>query len=92
MCDQHCTNLKGSYQCSCDPGYNLKHDNHTCKALNAPNILEPPSLLFASSKEVKLAYLDTDDSAKNIKIKGKRIIIFMFLLLSYHYNEDNFDT
>ena len=84
MCDQHCTNLKGSYQCSCDPGYNLKQDNRSCKAVNAPNILEPPSLLFASSKEVKLANLDTDDSTKNIKIKGKCIIVFMFRFSSYH--------
>ena len=90
MCDQHCTNLKGSYQCSCDPGYNLKQDNHSCKAMNAPNILEPPSLLFASSKEVKLAYLDNDDYAKNVKIKGKCIIIFMLLLLLYH--EKKFDS
>lgn len=67
VCDQHCTNLKGTYQCSCDPGYQLKHDNHSCKAMNAPNILDPPSLLFASSTEVKLAYLENDGSANAIK-------------------------
>ena len=70
MCDQHCTNLKGSYQCSCDTGYNLKQDNHTCKASNAPDINEPPSLLFSSSVDVKLAFLDADDPPKNAKIKG----------------------
>ena len=72
VCDQHCTNLKGSYQCSCDSGYNLKQDNHSCKAINAPDINEPPSLLFASSIDVKLAYLALDQPSKAAKIKGKR--------------------
>ena len=70
MCDQHCTNLKGSYQCSCDPGYNLKEDNHSCKAINFPKDLRP-SLLFANSIDVKLAILDADDSTKATNIKGK---------------------
>ena len=70
MCDQQCTNLKGSYQCSCDPGYNLKQDNHSCKAINLPKD-ERPSLLFANSIDVKLAVLDADDATKATNIKGK---------------------
>ena len=69
-CDQHCTNLKGSYQCSCEPGYRLRQDNHSCKAYNLPNTDEPPSLMFANPLNVKQIELDTDDPSHNIKLKG----------------------
>ena len=29
-CAQMCTNTAGSYQCSCDAGYTLNSDGHTC--------------------------------------------------------------
>lgn len=29
-CDQNCTNIDGSYTCTCAPGYNLNSDLHTC--------------------------------------------------------------
>ena len=29
-CAQTCTNTAGSYQCSCDAGYTLNSDGHTC--------------------------------------------------------------
>jgi fibulin 1/2 len=29
-CAQHCTNLPGSYACSCDAGYGLDGDDHSC--------------------------------------------------------------
>ena len=31
MCSQVCINLPGSYNCSCQEGYNLQSDGH-CKA------------------------------------------------------------
>ncbi|XP_063861273.1 low-density lipoprotein receptor-related protein 2-like isoform X3 [Scylla paramamosain] len=34
MCSQTCTNLKGSYKCSCAEGYTLFSDKRTCKANN----------------------------------------------------------
>ena len=30
-CDHNCTNLEGSYICSCDPGFELQEDNRTCE-------------------------------------------------------------
>ena len=30
-CDHNCTNIEGSYECSCDPGYELQSDNSTCE-------------------------------------------------------------
>ena len=30
-CDQNCTNVDGSYICSCDPGFELQSDNVTCE-------------------------------------------------------------
>lgn len=30
-CNQHCTNMVGSYRCYCDNGYILDSDNRTCK-------------------------------------------------------------
>ncbi|OWK15238.1 TLL1, partial [Cervus elaphus hippelaphus] len=31
-CEQHCLNTLGSYQCSCEPGYELGPDRRTCEA------------------------------------------------------------
>lgn len=36
-CSQQCTNTKGSYYCSCVPGYTLELDKHTCKAISKMN-------------------------------------------------------
>ena len=69
-CDQRCVNLKGSYQCSCESGYNLISDNHSCKAYNLPNSDDPPSLLFANANNVKLVDLDTEDPSQYVEIKG----------------------
>lgn len=32
-CDQECTNLNGSFQCTCRPGYSLKQDKTTCSSM-----------------------------------------------------------
>lgn len=29
-CAHTCTNTRGSYSCSCDPGYRLASDRHSC--------------------------------------------------------------
>ena len=31
VCDQICTNIKGSYRCDCHHGFILEPDGHTCK-------------------------------------------------------------
>ena len=31
VCQHKCLNTKGSYRCSCHPGYRLRHDYHTCE-------------------------------------------------------------
>lgn len=33
-CDQECTNLDGSFQCTCRPGYSLKQDKTTCSSMS----------------------------------------------------------
>ena len=30
-CDHNCTNVDGSYICSCDPGYELQSDSRSCE-------------------------------------------------------------
>ena len=30
-CDHNCTNIEGTFECSCDPGYELQPDNSTCE-------------------------------------------------------------
>ena len=30
-CAQNCSNVAGSYTCSCDSGYRLASDNHGCE-------------------------------------------------------------
>ena len=69
--------MKGSYQCSCEPGYDLRSDNHSCKAQNFPNSDEPPSLLFANANDVKLVNLDTKDPSQDVEIKGNFTFLFL---------------
>ena len=33
-CDQNCTNIAGSYYCTCMDGYELESDNHNCTGNN----------------------------------------------------------
>ena len=70
-CDQRCKNLEGSYDCGCEPGYNIRPDNHTCQAYNEPDPYELPSLIYANLMNVKRAYLETNDSSRNVHVKGK---------------------
>ena len=35
-CGQTCTNTAGSYQCSCNDGYELDDDGRTCNGMPAP--------------------------------------------------------
>ena len=32
-CAQTCNNIDGSYECSCQDGYELDSDNHTCTGM-----------------------------------------------------------
>lgn len=34
-CDQECTNLNGSFQCTCRPGYSLEEDKTTCSSMSS---------------------------------------------------------
>ena len=36
-CQHGCTNLAGSYKCSCPKGYRLNKDNRTCEDINECN-------------------------------------------------------
>ncbi|XP_050540895.1 low-density lipoprotein receptor-related protein 1 [Daktulosphaira vitifoliae] len=54
-CDQTCTNIKGSYSCSCVPGYIQKNSN--CKAINVPES-EPPTIFVSTSKDIRRMYLN----------------------------------
>ena len=92
-CDQRCKNLEGSYECGCEPGYNIRPDNHTCQAYNEPDPYELPSLIYANSINVKRAYLETDESSRDVKMKGRyfspdssypHIITFLLHLSRYH--------
>ena len=70
-CDQRCKNLEGSYECGCESGYNIRPDNHTCQAYNEPDPYELPSLIYANSINVKRAYLETDESSRDVNVKGR---------------------
>ena len=70
-CDQRCKNLEGSYECGCEPGYNIRPDNHTCQAYNEPDPYELPSLIYANSINVKRAYLETEEFSRNVNVKGR---------------------
>ena len=89
-CDQRCINSKGSYECGCEPGYNIRPDNHTCQAYNEPDPYELPSLIYANSINVKRAYLETDESSGDVKVQGRHFsqntghVEFITTLIHYY--------
>lgn len=42
-CEHHCTNLAGSFQCSCEVGYRLDEDRRGCSRESLPGIMGTPS-------------------------------------------------
>ena len=53
-CEQHCLNTLGSYQCSCEPGYELGPDRRACEgaaafARGVPCLKPCPCLSFMQS-------------------------------------------
>ena len=67
-CSQICTNLNGTFSCSCNQGFRLS-DAHSgvCKALD-PNV----TLLFANGPEIR-AYFLTENSESDVIVDEKRI-------------------
>ena len=45
-CDHNCTNIAGSYFCTCADGYELESDNHTCTG-NDYNQLVTKSVVYS---------------------------------------------
>ena len=39
-CAQDCTNINGSYTCSCGTGYVLSNDGHNCTGILSINIIQ----------------------------------------------------
>ncbi len=37
-CEHSCTDTEGSYECSCEMGYALKEDQHSCQGMNYSTI------------------------------------------------------
>lgn len=52
VCSQVCKNTIGSFICSCLPGYVLRPDLRTCKALGAN-----PTLLFANRVDIRQVFM-----------------------------------
>ena len=50
-CDQHCTNLAGTFKCGCMPGYKLMTTSK-CQAINDPPS-EPASLLISTAETIQ---------------------------------------
>jgi len=63
-CSQTCKNEKGTFFCSCNPGYLLQEDKHTCKALNSTSafllISNRRSLLVSDLKEKSIEVVPVD--------------------------------
>ena len=56
-CSQHCTNILGSYECSCDPNFKLGSDNLTCSREMSYFWNNLVDLLFLSCFERKFVQL-----------------------------------
>nr|QJE49263.1 vitellogenin receptor [Diaphanosoma celebensis] len=56
MCSQNCVNLNGSFQCSCEMGYSLSSDNHTCIG-DGPE----PVLFITTVREIRSLSLRSKD-------------------------------
>nr|ADE34166.1 vitellogenin receptor [Nilaparvata lugens] len=53
ICDQKCSNLVGGFRCSCDPGYALQKDGHTCRAEGG----KEPLIYFSLGREIRVRFL-----------------------------------
>lgn len=76
LCSQNCINTKGSYFCSCVPGYILESDKHTCKALS--KIKKQLKLLHAGIiifKNYYYCFIFLDHSAAFLIISNRHSIL-----------------
>lgn len=76
LCSQHCTNTKGSYFCSCAPGYILESDKHTCKALSKiAQCLKCLKYLISSPYLIWYLMIFSDHSAAFLIISNRHSIL-----------------
>lgn len=52
-CEHHCTNLAGSFQCSCEAGYRLHEDRRGCSR-ESPALRGAPASAFSSLPQLTL--------------------------------------
>lgn len=67
-CSQHCTNSKGSYTCSCEPGYSLEL-KHKCKATNRSDAF----LVISNRRSILVANLDTS-FLERVPVKVENVV------------------
>lgn len=67
-CSQHCLNLKGSFKCSCDEGYQLM-DHTRCKAVNRTNAY----LVISNRRSILVANLITT-SLEKIPVRVENVV------------------
>ncbi|XP_046386652.1 prolow-density lipoprotein receptor-related protein 1 isoform X2 [Ischnura elegans] len=94
ICDQICTNMPGTYKCSCVKGY--EQLNHTCKAINVPHD-DPGAIIFATGQDIQCMRLDGSEcgkgSSKGVGSPQSRVAVGMqeqhhtFALDFYHRNQ-----
>ncbi|ENN78282.1 hypothetical protein YQE_05433, partial [Dendroctonus ponderosae] len=65
ICDQHCRNSPGSYECFCEHKYMLQEDKRTCKAIGGE-----ATMIFSSKTQIRSYLLNSDllfSIANNLK-------------------------
>ncbi|XP_052860473.1 low-density lipoprotein receptor-related protein 4-like [Anopheles cruzii] len=79
VCSQQCTNVAGSFRCSCQPGYVLRPDQRTCKAIGGS-----VKLLMANRADIRQVSLSGGSNQYTSIAKGLPNAI----ALDYHYRRD----
>ncbi|XP_062539561.1 low-density lipoprotein receptor-related protein 4 [Armigeres subalbatus] len=77
VCSQECINTVGSFRCDCKPGYVLRPDNRTCKAVGGA-----VKLLMANRADIRQVSLSNNQFTSIVKGLPNAIA------LDYHYNKD----
>jgi hypothetical protein len=61
-CEQNCTNIQGSFQCSCTPGYRLMPDGRSCEGRAGPGRLSVHSLFVLMQRACAPWLCDSKDA------------------------------
>ncbi|XP_059609704.1 fibulin-2 isoform X2 [Phlebotomus argentipes] len=71
ICNQHCVNYWGSYRCTCEAGWRLSADNHTCDDLNECETRRSYELCVGGCVNTRGSYICTCPTGYRLGTDGR---------------------